>query len=331
VLLPSGPDTVRDSPLRGTRSSTPPGAAASGREGLEEEFSPAGADCRYRAPLVPRLARPTKDTPRRADRRASRPSGRSVGPASRPRPNRTGCWFSVRLDVNPTVARAMTCGSPMRATPSARTEDGGEGGIRTLDALPRTAFPVRRHSPLGDLSARSAIVPLRPGCRRRSPACRRSSERRSASRPTVAAERPVPGEHPTARAQTPVREGASPHRRDQPSVRPERGGEGGIRTHGAFAHRFSRAAPSTTRTPLRGGGYQRVRLVPRGRPALAPGSPRLRPGSARVGAPGWVPPGWMPGWVGPAVGAAVGAAVFGPLGAAVAWLLTDSRRPGVRR
>ena len=29
------------------------------------------------------------------------------------------------------------------------------------------------------------------------------------------------------------------------------GGEGGIRTHGAFAHRFSRAAPSTTRTPLR--------------------------------------------------------------------------------
>src|SRR6185503_9921058 len=33
------------------------------------------------------------------------------------------------------------------------------------------------------------------------------------------------------------------------------GGEGGIRTHGAFAHRFSRAAPSTTRTPLRARGY----------------------------------------------------------------------------
>src|SRR5205807_4501293 len=28
-------------------------------------------------------------------------------------------------------------------------------------------------------------------------------------------------------------------------------GEGGIRTHEAFAYRFSRAAPSTTRTPLR--------------------------------------------------------------------------------
>ena len=32
---------------------------------------------------------------------------------------------------------------------------GGEGGIRTRDALPRTAFPVRRHSPLGDLSPAS--------------------------------------------------------------------------------------------------------------------------------------------------------------------------------
>jgi hypothetical protein len=30
--------------------------------------------------------------------------------------------------------------------------DGGEGGIRTLDGLPRTAFPVPRHRPLGDLS-----------------------------------------------------------------------------------------------------------------------------------------------------------------------------------
>ena len=29
---------------------------------------------------------------------------------------------------------------------------GGEGGIRTLDGLPRTAFPVPRHRPLGDLS-----------------------------------------------------------------------------------------------------------------------------------------------------------------------------------
>jgi hypothetical protein len=35
---------------------------------------------------------------------------------------------------------------------------GGEGGIRTRDGLPRTAFPVRRHSPLGDLSRRRRVA-----------------------------------------------------------------------------------------------------------------------------------------------------------------------------
>ena len=57
ALLPSGPDAVRVSPLRGTRSSTPFAPAALENEDLGREFSPAGADCRYRAPLVPRLAR----------------------------------------------------------------------------------------------------------------------------------------------------------------------------------------------------------------------------------------------------------------------------------
>ena len=102
VLLPSGPDTVRGSPLRGTRSSTSHRRAAFENGDLGRGFSPAIADCRYRAPLVPRLARPRKFT-------------------------------SARL---------------------ASTGSGGEGGIRTRDGLPRTAFPVRRHSPLGDLSGR---------------------------------------------------------------------------------------------------------------------------------------------------------------------------------
>src|SRR6478752_2325996 len=62
VLLPSGPDTVRESPLRGTRSSTSLEAVAFEYGDLGWEFSPAGADCRYRAPLVPRLARPRKDS-----------------------------------------------------------------------------------------------------------------------------------------------------------------------------------------------------------------------------------------------------------------------------
>ena len=63
TLLPSGPDVVHASPLRGTRSSTPLAPSASANAGLERGFSPAEAVCRYRAPLVPRLARPADDSP----------------------------------------------------------------------------------------------------------------------------------------------------------------------------------------------------------------------------------------------------------------------------
>ena len=61
-------------------------------------------------------------------------------------------------NVNSPVGSAMTsisgahCAHERLEAESER--GGGEGGIRTRDALPRTAFPVRRHSPLGDLSAR---------------------------------------------------------------------------------------------------------------------------------------------------------------------------------
>ena len=44
---------------------------------------------------------------------------------------------------------------------SGRAVGGGEGGIRTRDGLPRTAFPVRRHSPLGDLSRGADARPMR--------------------------------------------------------------------------------------------------------------------------------------------------------------------------
>jgi hypothetical protein len=74
----------------------------------------------------------------------------------------------------------------------------------------------------------------------------------------------------------------------------ERGGEGGIRTRGAFAHRFSRAAPSTTRTPLRGRGYQTGPAGPVRRDATAcrdgsryvrwrPRASLTHPGCARSG------------------------------------------------
>ncbi len=168
MLLPSGPDTVRDSPLRGTRSSTPPGAAASGRRGLEGEFSPAGADCRYRAPLVPRLAR-----------REGYPGASGYGP----RPH-------VADGVTRRRRRSRRAKAHRRGTLTSRRSrrrSGGEGGIRTLDGLPRTAFPVRRHSPLGDLSAGSRAAPSGAGGRQRTdrPSVRSELAERVGFEPTL--------------------------------------------------------------------------------------------------------------------------------------------------
>jgi hypothetical protein len=79
----------------------------------------------------------------------------------------------------------------------------------------------------------------------------------------------APSEHPTERTRTCVREGAQPATRGSSVHETRSGGEGGIRTLGALAHRFSRAAPSTTRTPLRRGGYQRVGNGRRSTPSAA--------------------------------------------------------------
>ena len=57
-LLPSGPDGVRRFSPRRTQSSTPLSRRSPTMPDLEREFNPAVADCGYRAPLVPRLARP---------------------------------------------------------------------------------------------------------------------------------------------------------------------------------------------------------------------------------------------------------------------------------
>ncbi len=58
VLLPSGPDTVRKDPPRRTRSSTLRGRCRpSMTHTSRQAFNPALADCGFRAPLPPRLAR----------------------------------------------------------------------------------------------------------------------------------------------------------------------------------------------------------------------------------------------------------------------------------
>jgi hypothetical protein len=147
---------------------------------------------------------------------------------------------------------------------------GGEGGIRTRDALPRTAFPVRRHSPLGDLSGDakeyrlpacgrswSDFHPGTSGCDRKATSDRRERglllKLPHRDRPTKCKSFDL-GHVSVGESWTkwPENEGADRCVRSAQSM--SAGGEGGIRTRGAFAHRFSRAAPSTTRTPLRGRG-----------------------------------------------------------------------------
>ncbi len=154
-LLPSGPDEVHASPVRGTRSSTSISPSASASAGLGWEFSPAGADCRYRAPLVPRLARRANSTSSQGGvliRQRDDPSVQSaLGAWIRP------IWAFSRLLMH------AAHGTPAGGTDSAPgvprggqvipQRNGGEGGIRTHDELPHTAFPVPRPRPLGDLSS----------------------------------------------------------------------------------------------------------------------------------------------------------------------------------
>src|SRR5512141_1472135 len=61
-------------------------------------------------------------------------------------------WRSSSGKVNEPASNGRTSHRPSRLMRTDSWMGGGEGGIRTLDGLPHTAFPVRRHSPLGDLS-----------------------------------------------------------------------------------------------------------------------------------------------------------------------------------
>ncbi len=76
----------------------------------------------------------------------------------RPRPGVQSRCSGLRVQGTasspPSTALAMVVERPTSVNWEER--DGGEGGIRTPDGLPRTAFPMRRHRPLGDLSAGDA-------------------------------------------------------------------------------------------------------------------------------------------------------------------------------
>ena len=94
----------------------------------------------------------TRDRAYRAYQRALRTS---IGPVRDP-DRAQGAIRSSPCALFMTGARGSASTPPrgrvVLATSARLGRNGGEGGIRTRDGLPRTAFPVRRHSPLGDLS-----------------------------------------------------------------------------------------------------------------------------------------------------------------------------------
>ena len=144
VLLPSGPDTVRGSPLRGTRSSTSHRRAAFENGDLGRGFSPAGADCRYRAPLVPRLARPAEGY------RGRRTAGRRDGAAATVQA-RTAVWYplprrGVRVVDGAALEKRCAKAPRVRIPPSPPHVD---RRTRTRAGRPR---PAGSHSPSGERS-----------------------------------------------------------------------------------------------------------------------------------------------------------------------------------
>ena len=122
VLLPSGPDTVRGSPLRGTRSSTSHRRAATENGDLERGFSPAGADCRLQgtASSPPSTAREgyrgchRRGADARMRRQAVRPERRERAPT---RPRGAG-RRSRRRRREDRSERTRTCVSENRTAPT---------------------------------------------------------------------------------------------------------------------------------------------------------------------------------------------------------------------
>ena len=140
VLLPSGSDTVRGSPLRGTRSSTSHRRAAFEDGDLGRGFSPAGADCRYRAPLVPRLARLRKST--RFGWMAGTGVSVSVGPV----------WTRGRVIVAKVVeAKAAPSTGRKKVRERLATRDGApREGARMVDRSERQVVARRGRPPATD-------------------------------------------------------------------------------------------------------------------------------------------------------------------------------------
>jgi hypothetical protein len=163
ALLPPGPDAVRTLPVRGTWSSTLANASpTSNLYPLGKGFGPAGADCGFREPLAPRLARPGKSrvaillaTIRFPGRIAQRESarftrGRSLV-RSQVRPLSQGPGNRVFL---------YRIAKPRHGTPSAVGKRFGKFARRLADRLYRSLDRLRQGS--SRAQPRDARVPTSP-------------------------------------------------------------------------------------------------------------------------------------------------------------------------
>jgi len=88
-------------------------------QSLGEEFSPAGAGCRYRAPLTPRLARPF--FPRVLSCRRIRPSLRGVPPGRRGPANPMPPWLATACRGRRHADRLPPPSIPLPAPKASRT------------------------------------------------------------------------------------------------------------------------------------------------------------------------------------------------------------------
>ncbi len=158
-LLPSGPDLVHGSPSRRDRTiNTTSRALTSGLQPLEREFSPARADCGYRAPLAPRLARSATD-PSRFARPSGHPPAISAASVSSASYVGRSHWAGVR--------RAAACGRVRRGGRARdrcrRGREQGGGGDARVSPISRTFPPSGSLRSPESIEASTRLRSLGPG------------------------------------------------------------------------------------------------------------------------------------------------------------------------
>ena len=187
-LLPSGPDLVHKPTPRGTRAIDAPSGGATGAKPLGGEFSPARADCGYRAPLHPRLARSTSILAREPTatpapgRRTSRLRGLPpcAPPATADRPYALGCRAVNELQSSYTLQTFLPRAPRprrARASPSHLIAGCGSSGSSTITIGNESDASTVPHVKGETTPTTAHARPRRPPPRRRPPAARSPNSR----------------------------------------------------------------------------------------------------------------------------------------------------------